>query len=76
VTEPHVALDQVNLVVEDMSAALDFYRRLGVEVTDPSPWPPGSGALHAHTELANGFRLEFDNFEMARIWHAATTSES
>jgi catechol 2,3-dioxygenase-like lactoylglutathione lyase family enzyme len=64
-------LNQINLVVDDMDAAIAFYRRLGVEI-DPgwADWPPGSGARHAEAELP-GLRLEFDNVAMARIWHAA-----
>ena len=30
-------LDQINLVVRDMGAMVDFYRHLGVEIDDPPP---------------------------------------
>jgi uncharacterized glyoxalase superfamily protein PhnB len=64
--------DQVNLVVRDMDAALAFYARLGIQVGDGGggDWPPGSGARHADVTMPNGVRLEFDNREMAAIWHA------
>jgi catechol 2,3-dioxygenase-like lactoylglutathione lyase family enzyme len=70
--------DQVNLVVRDMDATLAFYARLGLVVPDRAApeWPPGSGARHADLTTANGMRLEFDNPEMARIWHAAARDES
>jgi catechol 2,3-dioxygenase-like lactoylglutathione lyase family enzyme len=66
--EPHV--DQLNLIVHDMEATLRFYRRLGFSIDDPGEWPPGSGARHASVAMPNGFRLEFDNDAMTRIWHA------
>jgi catechol 2,3-dioxygenase-like lactoylglutathione lyase family enzyme len=66
--EAHV--DQVNLIVHDMEATLGFYRRFGFSVDDPGEWPPGSGARHASVAMPNGFRLEFDNDAMTRIWHA------
>ena len=62
-------LDQVNLVVKDMNAALAFYRRLGLAIADPPDWPPGSGARHAEVAMPNGTRLEFDNYAMVAIWH-------
>jgi catechol 2,3-dioxygenase-like lactoylglutathione lyase family enzyme len=62
---------QVNLVVADMEKALEFYRRLGVDMrSGPGDWPPGSGGRHAESTGESGIRLELDNPEMARIWHA------
>jgi catechol 2,3-dioxygenase-like lactoylglutathione lyase family enzyme len=63
-------LDQVNLVAADLEATLAFYRRLGFEIADPPSWPAGSEAKHAQADMAGGFRLEFDNVAMARIWDA------
>jgi catechol 2,3-dioxygenase-like lactoylglutathione lyase family enzyme len=64
--------DQVNLLVRDMDATLAFYTRLGLEVgAGAGPeWPPGSGARHADLTMPNGTHLEFDNPQMAAIWHA------
>lgn len=63
--------DQVNLIVEDLDRALEFYRRLGLPVPACSEdWPPASGARHADLSLPGGLRLELDNPVMARIWHA------
>jgi catechol 2,3-dioxygenase-like lactoylglutathione lyase family enzyme len=69
--DPEVRVDQLNLVVRDMAATLAFYRRLGLAIDEPGDWPPGSGAQHVGVKMPNGFSLEFDNVEMARIWHAA-----
>lgn len=57
----------INLLVGDMAASLDFYRRLGV------PLPAGEDAGGAHVELGmpGGFSLELDTAESAQLWHAA-----
>ncbi len=68
--EPEARLDQLNLIVQDMGATLGFYRRLGFSIDEPGEWPPGSGAQHGEVAMPDGFRLEFDNDAMARIWHA------
>ncbi len=69
--DPVAQVDQLNLVVDDMETTLSFYRRLGLAIDTPGEWPAGSGALHADVRMPDGFRLEFDNVAMARIWHAA-----
>src|SRR5262245_22709589 len=67
-TQEKPLVDQINLVVEDMAAAVAFYRQLGVTIPDPKEWPPKSGALHAEAETTGGARLEIDNRAMAAIW--------
>jgi catechol 2,3-dioxygenase-like lactoylglutathione lyase family enzyme len=59
-------LHMLNLIVGDMAASLDFYRRLGVAV------PEGDDAAGAHVEIRTpgGFSFELDTAESARIWHA------
>jgi catechol 2,3-dioxygenase-like lactoylglutathione lyase family enzyme len=69
---PKPVLDQVNLVAADLDATLAFYRRLGFEVTDPPSWPAGSDAKHASVQMPDGFRVEFDNLPMARVWDAGS----
>src|SRR5213080_2840580 len=56
----------LNLVVADMAASLDFYRRLRI------PVPEGEDAASAHVQLKmpGGFSLELDTAESARLWHA------
>ena len=61
----------LNLVVTDMAASLDFYRRLGVAV------PGGQDTAGAHVELRmpGGFSLELDTTEWARPWHAGCRAD-
>jgi uncharacterized glyoxalase superfamily protein PhnB len=67
--DSQASFDQVNLVVGDMDAALDFYRRLGVTIHGAPEWPPGSGARHAEVDSVGEARFELDNHTMAAIWH-------
>ncbi len=62
-------LDQLNLVVRDIDASLDFYRRLGIEPAG------GTGGPHVEFELAGGLTLEMDTVEEAAIWHAGVRAE-
>jgi catechol 2,3-dioxygenase-like lactoylglutathione lyase family enzyme len=59
-------LHMVNVVVRDMAASVEFYRRLGVAVADDVDT---SGA-HVQLRMPGGFSLELDTAESARIWHA------
>ena len=69
--DSYSTFDQVNLVVRDMDATLRFYRRLGFTIPDPAMWPPGTAARHAEVAMPGGVHVEFDNHEMAAIWHPA-----
>jgi catechol 2,3-dioxygenase-like lactoylglutathione lyase family enzyme len=60
-------LHMLNVVVTDMAATLDFYRRLGVAV----PGGEDTTGLHVQLRMPGGFSLELDTAESARIWHAA-----
>jgi predicted lactoylglutathione lyase len=55
----------LNVVVRDMTASLDFYRRLGVTVPDTTD----SGA-HVQLKTPNGFSLELDTAESVELWHS------
>jgi catechol 2,3-dioxygenase-like lactoylglutathione lyase family enzyme len=72
---PNPQFNQVNLVVEDMDAAVAFYRALGMKVRfDGGEWPPGSGARHVALENGDGAIFELDNLAMMRIYHAGWRS--
>ncbi len=67
--------NQLNLMVEDMDAALAFYQALGMAVRfDGGEWPPGSGARHVALDNGEGAIFELDNLAMARIWHGGWRS--
>jgi catechol 2,3-dioxygenase-like lactoylglutathione lyase family enzyme len=59
-------LHMLNLVVSDMAASLDFFRRLGVAV----PQGEYAGDAHVQLRMPGGFSLELDTAESARLWHA------
>jgi catechol 2,3-dioxygenase-like lactoylglutathione lyase family enzyme len=64
-------LHMLNVVVGDMPASLDFYRRLGVVV------PGADDAVGSHVELRmpGGLSFELDTAESARLWHAGWRSD-
>jgi catechol 2,3-dioxygenase-like lactoylglutathione lyase family enzyme len=62
-------LAQLNLLVEDMTASLDFYRRLGVATADEE------GGPHVELSLPGGFTLELDTVESAGLWHAGVRTD-
>jgi catechol 2,3-dioxygenase-like lactoylglutathione lyase family enzyme len=59
-------LHMLNLVVADMAASLDFYRRLGVAASEGQD----AAAAHVQLRMPGGFSLELDTAESARLWHA------
>jgi catechol 2,3-dioxygenase-like lactoylglutathione lyase family enzyme len=60
-------LHMLNLVVVDIEASIEFYRRLGVVGTDS----PAVAGGHVALRTPGGFSLELDTAESARLWHAA-----
>jgi catechol 2,3-dioxygenase-like lactoylglutathione lyase family enzyme len=65
-SEPPADLHMLNVIVSDMAASLEFYRRLGVAV--PDDVSPGGG--HVQLRMPGGFSLELDSPESVRRWHA------
>lgn len=59
-------LHMLNVVVRDMAASVEFYRRLGVAVPDAED----ASGLHVQLRMQGGFSLELDTVESARLWHA------
>jgi uncharacterized glyoxalase superfamily protein PhnB len=60
-------LDQINLVVRDMAAMTEFYRRLGLEL---APTPPEWERHHRTAETPAGLDLDFDSQAFAAQWNA------
>ncbi len=59
-------LRMMNLIVRDMAASVDFYRRLGVSVPDGDT----ARGMHVQLSMPSGFSLELDTGESAQLWHA------
>jgi catechol 2,3-dioxygenase-like lactoylglutathione lyase family enzyme len=59
-------LNQINLVVRDMDAMVDFYRTLGVEV---APTPAAWLRDHRTVSMPDGLDLDLDSAEFARTWN-------
>jgi uncharacterized glyoxalase superfamily protein PhnB len=56
--------DLLGIVVEDMGAALRFYRLLGLEIP-----PEADGEAHVEVRLPGGFRLAWDTRELMESIH-------
>jgi catechol 2,3-dioxygenase-like lactoylglutathione lyase family enzyme len=61
-------LDLIGIVVADMGKALDFYRRLGLDLPASDDAEP-----HVETTLAGGLRLAFDTEDVIRSFHPTWT---
>ena len=61
-------LNQLNLVVRDMEAAVRFYRRLGLAIPDLAV--TRSGGHHLEIEMPNGMSLELDSMALAKAYNA------
>ncbi len=60
-------LDQLNIVVRDMDAAVDFYRRLGIEIPETLPaWQ----AHHRTADMGGEVDLELDSTAFTPQWDA------
>jgi len=56
----------LNVVVADMAASMEFYRRVGVSIPEGAD-PSGP---HVQLRMPSGFSLELDTAESAQVWHA------
>ena len=66
---PRPTFQQLNLVVTDMGAAVDFYRLLGLNIdAGPEDWPPGTGGCHSSARSTDGSHLDLDNAAFAHTW--------
>jgi uncharacterized glyoxalase superfamily protein PhnB len=64
-------LDQVNVVVRDMDAAVAFYRRLGVEIRDTAPqWD----RHHRSAVMPDGIDFDIDSSVFAEHWDEGWTA--
>ena len=60
-------LNQINLVVRDMDATSEFYRRLGVEMPPamPTPWD----RHHRTLAMPDGLDFDLDSIQFAGQWN-------
>lgn len=59
-------LDQINLVVRDMDAAVAFYRRLGLDIKESDPeWDPH----HRNAAVPEGLDFDLDSTVFAKVWN-------
>ena len=66
-TRKPAVLDQLNIVVHDVEAAVDFYGRFGLEIPDTLPsWQ----AHHRTPEMSGDVALELDSTAFAPQWNA------
>lgn len=65
-------LNQVNLVVRDMTSSIEFYRRLGLPVVEAAH--PEWARHHASVVLPNGVSLELDSAVFAKQWNPGLQS--
>ncbi len=66
-TRKPAVLDQLNIVVRDMDAAVDFYRRLGIEIPETLPeWQ----AHHRTASTVGEVDLELDSTAFTPQWNA------
>ncbi len=69
-----VTLNQLNIVVRDMRASIEFYRRLGVDIADPGPENPSP--FHAGSEAASGLSVDLDTVDFAQVWNTGWAGRS
>ncbi len=66
-TRKRAVLDQLNIVVRDMDAAVDFYSRLGIEIPETLPeWQ----AHHRTADMDGEVDLELDSTAFTPQWDA------
>jgi uncharacterized glyoxalase superfamily protein PhnB len=58
--------DQINIVVRDMPAMLQFYELLGLDIADA---PPGWDAHHRTVTARGGLDVDFDSELFAHEWN-------
>jgi uncharacterized glyoxalase superfamily protein PhnB len=64
-----VDLNQIDLVVRDMDAAIAFYRALGMEIPDSAIWRTPSGVHHVDVTMPGGLKVHFDSPALAKVYN-------
>ncbi|MEY2452601.1 MAG: hypothetical protein QOD92_2175 [Acidimicrobiaceae bacterium] len=67
--EQRAVFNQINLVVRDMAAMVEFYERLGVEFAPTfSPWDRHHRSFAANSEV-DGFDFDLDSQSFVTQWN-------
>ena len=61
-------LNQLNIIVGDMQASIDFYRRLGVQMSEATE-AKEPAPFHVNAETGGGFKFEFDSAPFSQVWN-------
>lgn len=69
--EGYVTLTGVHLVVADMKASVEFYRRLGVDIPADAVWEVSGVGHHVSVKMAGGVDLELDSLAMTKGYDPA-----
>jgi len=72
---PLPVFDQLNLISDDLDASVQFYRRLGLQLSDPARTPAGE-PFHASNRGGQGALLEADSPAFARVWNQGWKGEA
>ena len=66
-------LNQLNIVSGNVDASIAFYRRLGVDITDPRIWRTATGAHHVtaiESKAGEAASLDLDSAAFAQKWNS------
>ena len=61
-------LGQLNVVSDDPSASIAFYRRLGVDIADAAIWRTATGTHHVNARSGE-VDFELDSTAFAQVWN-------
>jgi len=70
--------ERVNIASCDPAASIAFYRRLGVEIPEPSVWRMKTGIHHASALIAaeGAAELDIDSAAFAQLWNTGWRGRS
>jgi predicted lactoylglutathione lyase len=72
-TRQRPVLDQINIVVDHMNAAVDFYTRLGVEV---GPAPDEWAGHHRSCDAGAQIGVDLDSSTFAGTWNEGLSADA
>ncbi len=67
-----IVLNQVNLVVGNMAAAVDFYQLLGLDIPATEPgWDENHRSVATGSEVSDEIEFDLDSRQFAAYWGGA-----